>query len=84
MRTKVHLRVAKQKGSRRPKVAANAQPTQAPLTDTAGRILPTTCFALELDIPDAAFESAARVVASLRVPPERLEIAAEVLETEGD
>lgn len=61
-------------------VKAQATPNYKPLEDSNGRILPTTMFALELDIPEEAFRSAARVVAELRVPEERLAIAAEVIE----
>lgn len=79
MRTTVYLRVARSKNGG-PQVTATVTPSQKPLQDGRGRILPTTAFALSLDIPNAAFESAARVVAELKVPEERLEVAAEVLE----
>jgi hypothetical protein len=82
LKTTVYLRVAKKPSARKggAAVSATMTPQQRPLEDTVGRLLPTTSFAIALDIPDEAFNSAARVVAELKVPEERLEIAAEVLE----
>lgn len=86
MKLVVYLRVAKTPRSRgkEAKIAASLKLDRRPLVNSTGRILPTTTFALALDIPDGAFTSAARVVAELRVPEEKLEIAAEVLEIDQE
>ncbi|HYJ21346.1 MAG TPA: hypothetical protein VEW07_04915, partial [Solirubrobacterales bacterium] len=59
MKTTAYLRVGKPKGGRAPKLAVNAKPNLRPLEDDRGRVLPTTSFAIELEIPDEAFTSAA-------------------------
>lgn len=82
MKTTVYLRVGdkgKDTHGSRHVVRAGTKPSQQPL-ETATSILPTCAFAIELDIPDKAFTSAARVVAELKVPPEKLTIAAQVAE----
>jgi hypothetical protein len=84
MKTTVYLRVAKRpKGRKGAAVNATLTPQQRPIETSTGQVLPTCAFAVELDIPDEAFESAARVVAKLKVPEEKLTIAAEVLEVPG-
>lgn len=60
------------------RTVATAEPSQEPVMG-GSYILPTCAFALELDIPDEAFHSAARIVAKLEVPEERLRIAAKVI-----
>jgi hypothetical protein len=72
VKTTIYLRVGrKRSGTRGPavQVKAGTTPSQEPLYTSTDRILPTSAFAIELDIPDEAFDSAARVVAKLRVPP---------------
>lgn len=76
MKTKAYLRVALT--SRGTKVAASAKPNNAPLTDGNGWALPTVSFGIELDIPNALFDQASQIVASLRIPEEQAVIAAEV------
>lgn len=85
MKTTAYIRVGKDsnRNGRRPyKVEASNKKDHKPIKDTRGRLLPTIFFAVELDIPDNAFNGAARVIAKLNVPEEKLEIAAEVLEIE--
>lgn len=83
MKTTVYLRIGDKgpdtSSPHRHAVRAGNVPSQEPL-NSGGFVLPTCAFALELDIPDKAFESAARVVATLSVPEEKLTIAAKVVE----
>ena len=87
MKVTAYLRVAKTEKSGRNRqgvrFAVGSNPDQRPL-ETDRYVLPTVAFAIDLDIPDEAFEAASRVVAELVVPNENLQIAAEVKEPEED
>lgn len=77
----VYLRVSKD-GGRGPKVVASTKPNYEPLKTRAGqwneKALPTLAFAIELEIPDDAFDTAARVIASLEIPEDATQVAATV------
>lgn len=85
MEVMAHIRVAKHpRGRKGYQVDATTKRNHHPLYDSQGRVLPTVNFAVKLDIPDKAFTEAANVVAELRIPEEKLEIAAEVLGLEDE
>jgi len=77
MKIKTYLRVAKT--SRGYKVSAQTKPNHAPLyTDSySKKYLPTVHFAINLDIPNEAFDKASKAIAEINVPEEHLEINAE-------
>lgn len=80
-----YIRVGKNRpGHNRKPYRIDAAPTvnRRPFEDNRGRIIPTLFFAVELELPEDAFKGAARVIAKLKVPEEKLEIAAEVVEVE--
>lgn len=80
MNLRVYLRVAHQP-SGKPKVAAGVRPSKLPLYDSSGnRPIPTVAFAIDLDLPDAMFRAAERVIAELTVPESAAEVAAKVRE----
>lgn len=82
MKVKTYLRVARNDGGRsRYKVEASARPNYRPLTSGDGRnerALPTVAFAVVLDIDDAVFAQAERVLAEIEVPADLPLIAADV------
>lgn len=81
MRTRVYLRVARDKRGKA-RVVATAKPNHRPLESGSTRgpydFLPTVAFAMDLDVPDAMFEQASRVVAELTIADDQAVIAAEV------
>lgn len=79
MKTRVHLRVARDKRGRG-KVVATLKPTDTPLYDGGNDALPTVAFAIDLDVPDVMFSRAAQVIASITIPEEQATIAADVVE----
>jgi hypothetical protein len=80
VKVKVHLRVAKNSRGRRPfKVVASSEPNLSPLYDSRDRVLPTTAFALVLDVPDEEFKRAEQVVAEVSVPSGKVSVCAEVI-----
>lgn len=82
MKLKVYLRVAH--GSRGPRVAASTKPNYEPLESGSGwqsKPLPTAAFAVELTIPEEAFERAKQVLAEIAIPNEQIQVAADVAST---
>lgn len=77
MKVRVYLRVAKTQTKRGFSVDGRNTPTNRPLEDRT-RVLPTVAFALDLDIPDALFAQAERVIAEISIPEEATQIAADV------
>lgn len=90
MKTRIYLRVAKNPSGRtKAKVQAGAKPSSVPLTDSSGYELPTVAFAIDVDLPDAAFKQAEQVIAELTIPEGQYRVAADVrlageLTTEGE
>jgi len=81
MIARVYLRVAKYSGRNADfKVDARATPNHAPLESGTGVPLPTVAFAVDMDIPEKAFKRAEQVIATIAIPEEALEIAAEVIQ----
>ena len=80
MKTTVYMRVGKQRNRRIKTDARTSKPTSAPLYESNGDPMPTVAFALTVDLPDAMFDQARRVIAELTVPDEQAEVAAEVVE----
>lgn len=81
MKVRTYLRVGKKEPGRRgPKalVKAGTMPSEEPLQDSMGRLVPTVAFAVDLDIPDEMFERAEQVIAELVVDAESATIAAKV------
>jgi type II secretory pathway component GspD/PulD (secretin) len=76
MRVKAFIRVAKTRRGGR--VMASARANHAPIDDSYGQPYPTVSFAVVFVIPDEAFRGAERVIAEIEVPPEQVEINAEV------
>lgn len=62
---KIYLRVAKTDRPGKFKVAAAAKPNHKPLTKADMTVLPTAAFAIEVDIPEAAFQLPERVIGEL-------------------
>lgn len=82
MRTRVYLRVARDKRGKA-RVVATAKPSAMPLVSgTPGAALPTVAFAIDLNVPDVMFNQASRVVAELTVTETSADIAAEVKEVQ--
>lgn len=81
MKVKAYLRVAKMLNGKK-KVTANARPLYSPINDSSGYPYPTIAFAVEFDIPDKAFDQASEVIAQIKIPEERFEVAAEVVQPE--
>lgn len=79
MKTTAYLRVAKMPNGRH-KIVANTRPQHAPVNDTHGYPYPTVAFAVKLEIPDAAFRQAERVIAEINIPDDAWEVAAEVVQ----
>lgn len=67
MKVKTYVRVARTEIRSRGKVAVNTTRNDTALTDTRGDALPTVMFAVEFDIPDAAFDRAAQTIATIKV-----------------
>lgn len=82
MKCRVYLRVAQddnRRGEHPPyRLKATESPKYEPLADGSARPLPTAAFALDLDIPDAVFRHAERVLAELVVPEDRATAAVEI------
>lgn len=68
MKTKIHLRIAKNKKGGLA-VSATTRPSYEPLhTQNYGKAaFPTVAFAVEFDIPDALFKQADEVVAKINL-----------------
>lgn len=79
MKTKVFLRIGKYQ--QRIRVDASLSPKYENLKQTAGRspAIPTVFMAMELEIPDEAFQPA-NIFASIKVPIEKLGTAIEVVD----
>lgn len=87
MKVKVYMRLGKR--TRRSKygpavVEAGVKPSLKPLSENNGTILPTVAFAVELDVPDSAFEQAEKVIAEIEVDEQSFDIAAEVRKPEAE
>lgn len=79
MKAKVYLRVADSKNQGVRVQASGTRPFLEPFySGYPEKPVPTVAFAIELDIPEAAFTRAAAVVAEIDVPEEAIEIAAGV------
>lgn len=80
MKTKIYMRIAKHPTGRKAtyKVHAGTEPDQRPLIGPSAQVLPTVAFAVEFEIPDAAFRGAEQVIAQINIPESELEIAADV------
>lgn len=79
MRTRVYLRIARDKRGRG-KAVATLKPTDTPLYDSNNSALPTVAFAVDLNVPDVMFDRAAQVIASITIPEDQATIAADVVE----
>lgn len=82
MKVRTYIRVGKRSTGRNAfAIDASHKPSSAPLALGSGhrrKILPTVAFAIDLDIPDAAFKQAEQVIAEIKIPADQIEIAAEV------
>lgn len=84
MKTKVYMRIAKHPRGRNAsyKVEASTKPDQRPLVGSGANVLPTVAFAIEFDIPEAAFMTAEQVIAEIKIPEAEVKIAADVTHLE--
>lgn len=78
MKVKTYLRVGYNKRNRKHTIVANVKPNNTPLYHGNGDAMPTLSFGIVLDIPDAAFAQAERIIATLTIPESAVTIAAEV------
>lgn len=80
MKVKAHIRVARDPKRRTasPRIVATMRPMPGPLLGHSGDVLPTVAFAVEFDIPDSMFKRAEEVIATVVIPEDQVEIAAEV------
>lgn len=79
MKARAYLRVARDDRGRA-KIVATVKPSDVPLTDSRDRPLPTVYFGVDFEIPDAMFDRASDVIATVTVSEDQAHIAADVVE----
>lgn len=70
MKTKIYLRIATPNGKGKPAVRASLKPDYSPIEASyykKGIFYPTVAFAIEIDIPDASFKRAEKVIAQFNL-----------------
>jgi hypothetical protein len=84
MIVKAYIRVA-EGGNGKPRIIATTRSSAEPIKTQFGAALPTVAFAIEFDVPDALFEQAEQVVATVTIPEEAARpIVATVVQNEID
>lgn len=69
MIVKAYIRVA-EGGNGKPRILATTRYSPEPIKTQFGHALPTVAFAIEFDVPDALFEQAEEIIATVSIPEE--------------